>query len=224
MELVAFIAIITSAVVIVGALVYAFAVRRKERALYAQEVEFVGKVDHVRKETETIHEKSEHLIEHARQTAQRILEDAMNKSSKLIRESDSFQQQIEQESRTAFLDASYEYSKKFEKELQDMIVNYKKLFEDAERMTIDTSNKVLEEQKALTTQALRQYTEDLMKTASVEIAQFKESEKGRIAERAGAAVAAIVKSIIGSSFSAQDHEALIKKSLDQAKEEGLFDI
>lgn len=224
MESIAYIGIGTSAAVLIGSLLFAFVIRKREIEIYKREKAFVEKIGHIKQESEHLHDKSEHLIQHARETAQNILEDAMNRSSTMIKQTDSFQQEIQQESRSTFLEASYEYSRKFENELKDMIVNYKKLFEESEKSTMAATAQVLEEQKVLSAQMLKQHVEDQMKAIDAEMAQHKELEKQRIAERANVAVASIVKSVVGSSFTAADHEELIKNSLEQAKQEGLFDL
>ncbi len=224
MEFIEYIAIATSSLVFIGALIYAFAVRKKEVEMYNRETAFVGKLGTVKQESEQLHQKSQHLIDHARETAQRILEDAMTRSGSIIKQADTFQQEMQQESRSTFLEASYEYSQKFEAELKDMIVNYKKLFEDSEKVSLEAAIKVLDEQKVLSAQLLRQHVDNQVKAVDEELAQFKVQEQQRIAQRANTAVVAIVKNVVGSSFTAADHEELIKNSLEQAKQEGLFNL
>lgn len=224
METIAYVAIITSAAVLVGALAYAFVVRKKEIDIYTREKDFVTKIGHVQGDSEQLHEKSQHLIEHARQTAQRILEDAMTRSGSIIKQADTFQQQIEQESRSTFLEASYEYSKKFEAELKEMVANYRRLFASSEETAINSANALIEEQKVLSAQLLKQHIDNQIKKFDDDMAEYKEAQMQRISKQADAAVVRVIKRVVGSSFTDTDHELLIKNSLEEAKKEGFFDL
>jgi flagellar biosynthesis/type III secretory pathway protein FliH len=222
MEFLPVLSIGVSICVLFGAIVYGFSLGDRE-AVVKEKSELLARktkeFDAQKNESAT---RSDHMMTHARDTAQRILQEAMDRSQEMLAKTDQFQRTIEEESHSAFLGSSYEYSKKFEAELQNLIESYKEQFARTEKETFTAMKKAFDDEQFNSATYLKQNVEAEFKKAQGEIEQYKADRIKAGEEIINKAVVALTKQVLSKSITTDEHKKLISLAIEKAKEEGIF--
>ena len=183
---------------------------------------------------------SSDLLDSARQKAVKMIDDANNKAIDIINKanlssditSDNFNQEIK---RIASLQI-----KEFEKTTSDFMKLYTHVLQDLKSKNIEVFQNISKDIEVNTmgeiknfTQSMEELTVSLQKLvrkkidtdytqAKKEIKDYKEEELKKVDRQIYELLEKVSRLVLGKALSLSEHEALIEKSIEKAKKEGMF--
>ena len=183
---------------------------------------------------------SSDLLDSARQKAVKMIDDANNKAIDIINKanlssditSDNFNQEIK---RITSLQI-----KEFEKATSDFLKLYTQVLQDLKSKNIEVFQNVSKNIEINTAEEIKNFTSSMEELtvslqklvkkkidsdyieAKKEIKNYKEEELKKVNQGIYELLEKVSRLVLGKALSLSEHEALIEKSLEEAKKEGIF--
>jgi len=179
---------------------------------------WLGKWTKVETSRKKIKRKTNRILEKALDRHDEIISDATQISKNLqVKADKSFNITVEKINKQ-----NEAFYKKATGEFENAVASYVKSLEvkgDAELKTY--SDKIYQEivDKSST---LQDQIDQVTKSFSKELEEFKQSEKQRIQTQLTSRIDEIVKSLIPANISIEDHDKLVESTMEKADKEGLF--
>ena len=209
-------------------------------AIFILSVALLVAVFYITQSLKKIHSPSTRDDESSRQKVARIIDDANNKAIDIINKanlssditSDNFNQEIK---RITSLQI-----KEFEKATSDFLKLYTQVLQDLKSKNIEVFQNVSKDIEITTAEEIKNFissmeelTVSLQKLvkkkidsdyieAKKEIKDYKEEELKKVNQGIYELLEKVSRLVLGKALSLSEHEALIEKSLEEAKKEGIF--
>lgn len=189
-----------------------------------------------------LHEDSEDILDKAHQKEKLMIEEAIDKSTEVLKQTDFFTDRMKDKVNHDLHGAIEKFSHELDKKLDQLSVEYDKTFESlrseytqAVKETIERihtlgDGELAQIQEALNSKSLtmqdylQKKVDQEFANAQQEVENFKQYRLKQIETSLDELVLQIAQRVLGESISMRDHEQLVIDSLEKAKKEGLLNI
>ncbi len=185
-------------------------------------------------------EMAEKVLELAHQRAEKIIEKALKKSEEIVVEIDHLNDEIRKEMKQVFKQSTDSYihtvnqeSKEFTAAIAEVVPLVKEKYMKGADETIQIFQanlaaelgplrEIVDRQVTETIDQLKKKIEEEWEKARQEINEYKVQQKKQLEENLKTSIEALAKTAFGDALTPSQHQQLVMKALEKAKEEGVF--
>jgi F0F1-type ATP synthase membrane subunit b/b' len=189
----------------------------------------IGKYEELRHGKEKQDVDPQTLIEQARTRSRQILEEAHAKSVQIISRSEAYLAREESVLGKELEKAQASYQKSFDSAIsasqskaEQMIQNIPQDIKMTLISVIDNFRVSLAREVQKTQDDANKTIREAYQTAAEEVSKYKEERMRQVDESILSVVKDVTEKVIGKSVSAEEHEKLVLKSLEEAKRQKIF--